>query len=68
VFNSFSYLATNVTLGVGAISEGVVNLGLAGYAIAFVTRGIAGTGVHVVFAEAARQSEEHQRQGKCAKQ
>ena len=68
VRNSFSDLAANITLGVVAISEGVIGLGLAGYAIAFITRRIAGAGVHMVFAEAARKSEEHQRQGKCTKQ
>ena len=68
VVGSFSYLAANVAIGVSAVCVGVIALGYAGYEIALVTGGVTGTGIHMVFTEAARKCEEHQHQGQCAEQ
>ena len=68
VLGSFSYLAANVAIGVSAVCVGVIALGYAGYEIALVTGGVTGTGIHMVFTEAARKCEEHQHQGQCAEQ
>lgn len=68
VCNGCSYFAASITLGVTAVSKCVFGFGLACYAVTFVTGRIARSGVHMVFAEAARKRKQHQHQCQGTKQ